>query len=302
VINVSYRAFTVRCEPKAILLCIVTLSVCTTSLTCCYCTLQGAVPPSIEVKLLDFMSCLTAQQLFVLKVLSVIGAYDIPVALLEHVYPIPVVHGSSLAADVLALESCKIIWVTTASAAAALAATATAATAAAAATDATAAAASTGSSAGKRASSKQSVIMKGMIVSFRDLVLHQVVYQKLSHNHRRELHTKLSDFYIAQQHAAALNMARADAAAEEALSASGGPTAAAAAAAADTTTSSTTAAEAAAAATDAAAGTAGATTGGAAVLPGLVIPPQDIVPCLIHHLTLAQKEQKVTRLLPLLAQ
>jgi hypothetical protein len=254
--------------------------------------LQGAVPPSIEVKLLDFMSCLTAQQLFVLKVLSVIGAYDIPVALLEHVYPIPVVHGSSLAADVLALESCKIIWVTTVSTAAAASATAgTSASRTTAAASIFDAAATGGSStAGKRSSGKQGVSTKGMLVSFRDLVLHQVVYQKLSHNHRRELHTKLSDFYIEQQHAAALNMARADAAAEEALSARG--PAATAADAGNTTVT----ADAAATSTGAA-----ASASDAAALPGLVIPPQHIVPMLIHHLTLAQKEQKVTRQLSLLA-
>ncbi|KAG5177680.1 hypothetical protein JKP88DRAFT_331957 [Tribonema minus] len=122
--------------------------------------LQGAMPSAVETKVLDFLGCLTAQQLFVLKVLSAMGAYDISVAMLEEVYPIPVVPGCPLLADVLALEACKIVWVQEG-----------------------------GGNGGAAA----------MTVSFRDLVLHQVVYQKLSHQHRRDLHARLAEYYLDQQ-------------------------------------------------------------------------------------------------------
>lgn len=45
--------------------------------------LEGTVPASVESRIIAFLSCLSAQQTFVLRVMSVIGIGGIEIELLE---------------------------------------------------------------------------------------------------------------------------------------------------------------------------------------------------------------------------
>ncbi|CAM9280931.1 unnamed protein product [Chrysoparadoxa australica] len=123
--------------------------------------LQGHVPSHIETKLLEFLGCLSAQQLFLLKVLSCIGTHDMRSDMLQAIYPIPV-QGNPLVEDLDVLEACEILTV---------------------------------ESLNSRYEDEAGV----MLCSFKDCVIHQVVYNKLSHHHRRELHGHIGDWVKAHQ-------------------------------------------------------------------------------------------------------
>lgn len=45
--------------------------------------LEGTVPSSVESRIIAFLGCLSAQQLFILRVMSVIGTRGIEAELLE---------------------------------------------------------------------------------------------------------------------------------------------------------------------------------------------------------------------------
>lgn len=45
--------------------------------------LEGTIPSSVESRIIEFLSCLSAQQSFVLRVMSVIGTRGIESGLLE---------------------------------------------------------------------------------------------------------------------------------------------------------------------------------------------------------------------------
>jgi len=113
---------------------------------------QEVVPSVVEQSVLQYLNCLTMQQIFVLKVLSAIGNFDISISILEAIYPLKVDPNRSLAMDVLELEACKIL-------------------------------------------SVRLDRGKYLLASFRDLVLHQVMYRKLSFEHRRVLHKELANIY-----------------------------------------------------------------------------------------------------------
>jgi hypothetical protein len=66
------------------------------------------MPPLVEVKVLDFLGCLSAQQLFVLKILSAMGVHNLSTTMLEELYPIPVAPGTTLVGDVMALDAAQV--------------------------------------------------------------------------------------------------------------------------------------------------------------------------------------------------
>ncbi|CAM9255225.1 unnamed protein product [Ectocarpus sp. 6 AP-2014] len=212
--------------------------------------LEGTVPSSVESRIIAFLGCLSAQQSFILRVMSVIGTRAIEAELVEAVYPIPI-KGSTLREDLHALEACRLIKIDKVANETHPGQSHAAAAAAAAETFA----------AGSRTGTERTRHHRDhhrLTLSFRDLVIHQasVVYKRLSHNHRNQLHGSIADWlsHRQQQSAKSEELTVGD--------------------------------------TRGGARRRGSFEGGKAVAMGETVAPTQFTPMIVHHLTLAHHEQK----------
>ncbi|CAB1108027.1 unnamed protein product [Ectocarpus sp. CCAP 1310/34] len=210
--------------------------------------LEGTVPSSVESRIIAFLSCLSAQQSFILRVMSVIGIRGIEAELVEAVYPIPI-KGSTLREDLYALEACRLIKID--KVANETHPGQSQAAAAAAAAEMFAAGSRT-----ERERTRHHRDHHKLTLSFRDLVIHQVVYKRLSHNHRNQLHGSIADWlsHRQQQSAKSEELTVGD--------------------------------------TRGGARRRGSFEGGKAVAMGETVAPTQFTPMIVHHLTLAHHEQK----------
>ncbi|CAM9134053.1 unnamed protein product [Ectocarpus sp. 12 AP-2014] len=210
--------------------------------------LEGTVPSSVESRIIAFLGCLSAQQSFILRVMSVIGTRGIEAELVEAVYPIPI-KGSTLREDLHALEACRLIKIDKVANETHPGQSQAAAAAAAVETVAAGSRTGTGRTRHHRDHHK-------LTLSFRDLVIHQVVYKRLSHNHRNQLHGSIADWLAHRQQQSAKS---------EELTVGD---------------------------TRGGARRRGSFEGGKAVAMGETVAPTQFTPMIVHHLTLAHHEQK----------